>query len=225
MSADDGRRPGDLMRLREATRVGRPFLVGRDASGEQRIVSLVPGARPRTIGRDAECDVVLDWDGSVSRTHAELQRVGGVWVVVDDGLSRNGTFVNGHRVGTRTRLSHGDVLHFGDIRMDFHDPTAAGPPSTVVGGMTPRPELTTAQRRVLVALARPFADESAHAVPRSNPEIARELVVGVDAVKSTLRILFEKLGVGHLPQNQKRAALVRRALDIGVITPSELRLP
>jgi hypothetical protein len=29
-------------------------------------------------------------------------------------------------------------------------------------------------------------------------------------------------GLAHLPQNQKRATLVERAMQLGVITPSEL---
>jgi hypothetical protein len=221
----DARRPGDLMRLQAAARAGDPFLVGRDAAGDQRIFPLAAAVRPLTVGRGAECDVVLDWHGSVSRTHAELQRVGGVWVVVDDGLSRNGTFVNGRRIGSRSRLANGDALRFGDVRLDFHEPTVAEALSTVVGGLEAPPDLTPAQRRVLVVLARPFADDPAHAVPPSNPEIARELVVGVDAVKSNLRALFDKFALGDLPQNRKRAALVRRALELGAITPTDLRRP
>ena len=30
--------------------------------------------------------------------HAELTRMGGEWVVCDEGMSHNGTFVNGERV-------------------------------------------------------------------------------------------------------------------------------
>ena len=54
--------------------------------------------------------------------------------------------------------------------------------------------LTPAQRRVLVALCRPFKD-STYATPATNQQIADELVVSVDAVKSTLRALFEVFGV------------------------------
>ena len=39
----------------------------------------------------------LTWDPDASRVHAELVRLADAWVVVDDGLSRNGTFVNGER--------------------------------------------------------------------------------------------------------------------------------
>ena len=37
-----------------------------------------------------------------------------------------------------------------------------------------------------------------------------------------MRALFEKLGVGDLPQNQKRVALAERALQAGVVKRREL---
>ena len=37
--------------------------------------------------------------------------MGADWVICDDGLSHNGTFVNGERVRGRRRLAAGDVLH------------------------------------------------------------------------------------------------------------------
>jgi pSer/pThr/pTyr-binding forkhead associated (FHA) protein len=45
----------------------------------------------------------------VSRLHAELVQMGADWVVCDDGLSHNGTFVNGERVRGRRRLGAGDI--------------------------------------------------------------------------------------------------------------------
>jgi hypothetical protein len=74
----------------------------------------------------------------------------------------------------------------------------------------------TAQRRVLDALCRPFV-ESPVAVPPSNREIADELVVTVETVKTHLRALFELFGVPDIPQNRKRAELARRALEWGVL--------
>ena len=44
----------------------------------------------------------------------------------------------------------------------------------------------------------------------------------MDAVKTHLRALFEKFGVGELPQNQKRVALVQRALQSGVVGERDL---
>ena len=52
--------------------------------------------------------------------------------------------------------------------------------------------LTPAQRRVLIALCRPFKD-STYSTPATNQQIADELVVSVDAVKSNLRALFSRL--------------------------------
>ena len=77
------------------------------------------------------------------------------------------------------------------------------------------------QRRALIALCRPFKD-SAYATPATNQQIADELVVSVDAVKSTLRALFEVFGVDDLPQNQKRASLALQALRTGVVSRREL---
>ena len=37
-----------------------------------------------------------------------------------------------------------------------------------------------------------------------------------------MRALFEKLGVGDLPQNHKRVALVERALHSGAVSKSDL---
>ena len=49
------------------------------------------------IGRNPDQGIELSWDPQVSRVHAVLERIGGVWTVEDDGLSRNGTSVNGVR--------------------------------------------------------------------------------------------------------------------------------
>ena len=62
------------------------------------------------LGRHPACDVVLG-DASVSRRHAQLTFRDGVWVVRDLG-SKNGTVVNGARVG-RAAVYPGDVVELG----------------------------------------------------------------------------------------------------------------
>jgi DNA-binding NarL/FixJ family response regulator len=94
-------------------------------------------------------------------------------------------------------------------------------PTMTAAGPHPAARLSPAQRRVLVALCRPFKD-SAYAAPASNQQIADELVVGTDAVKTTMRALFEVFGVEDLPQNQKRAALAQRALQSGAVSRRDL---
>lgn len=86
------------------------------------------------------------------------------------------------------------------------------------------PDVSEAQRRVLVALCRPYA-RSAFAAPASNRQIADELVLGVATVKTHLQSLFEAFGVRDLPQHQKRAALASRALETGLVSTRDLEPP
>ena len=141
----------------------------------------------------------------MSRTHATLERLGSDWTIADDGLSRNGTWVNEERVTARRRLRDGDIVRVGGTALAFCAP-GPGPradATLTAEGVPVGDILTPAQRRVLVALCRPYRD-AAFATPASNPAIARELSVSVDAVKSTMRTLFDVFGIGDLPQNQKR---------------------
>jgi pSer/pThr/pTyr-binding forkhead associated (FHA) protein len=214
--------PVELKRRIEAERAGDPFVVYRDQAGEQRIVPLPTEVRELTIGRHGECDLLLDWDDRVSGLHAELRSSAGHWLVVDDGLSRNGTFVNGERVVGQRRLRDGDQLEVGQTLLVFRRPQAKPSKSTALGLDPIRPELSEAQRRVLVALCRPYRDGSAFALPATNQEIADELYLSVAAVKTHLRALFQRFEVDGLPQKEKRIRLVQRALDSGSVSPGEL---
>jgi hypothetical protein len=73
--------------------------------------------RPRAvIGRSSRCDFVVD-DPNVSRRHAELQRRGADWFVVDLD-STNGVAVNGKQVRSE-RLAPGDEIALGTARLRF----------------------------------------------------------------------------------------------------------
>jgi pSer/pThr/pTyr-binding forkhead associated (FHA) protein len=207
----------------EAERRGGPFLIHRDADGQQQIRELAGGRDRLTVGRSEAADVSLEFDPEISRVHAELERLGEDWTVADDGLSRNGSFVNSERVAGRRRLRDGDVLRFGDTLVLFRSPAQAGGEETVPA--TDRPDVsqvTDTQRRVLIALCRPFREGSEFASPASNKQVADEVFLSVDAVKANLRALFETFEVGDLPQNQKRVRLAELALRSGVITPRDL---
>ena len=93
----------------------------------------------------------------------------------------------------------------GDLAHDRHDaaPGAAGDLRRSAAG----------PHRALRAVRR----ERRSRARRSNREIADELFLGVETVKSHLRALFELFGVADLPQNRKRAELVRRAFETGVV--------
>lgn len=108
--------------LRKARRLGDPYLVYNDRAGRQQVLSLPDTWDKLTIGRGAAATVVLAWDQEVSRSHAELQRIGDDWVLVDVGLSHNGSFVNAERVSGQRRLHDGDELRFGNTRIEFFAP-------------------------------------------------------------------------------------------------------
>ena len=59
-------------------------------------------------------------------------------------------------------------------------------------------------------------------MPASNRQIADELIIGLETVKTHMRALFDAFELGELPQHQKRAALAQRALELGLVTPREL---
>jgi len=212
----------EVQAVLEATRRGVPFLTWRGAGGALVGLTLDGSTSPVTIGRLPRNDVALTEDDEVSRLHAEVVAVGRDWVLVDDGLSRNGTYVNGERVLGRRRLCDGDRLCFGETPVLFHAP-AEGPSVPTTGVSTGQGDipLSEAQRRVLVALCRPFA-ATAYATPATNREIAAEMHLSVDAVKAHLRLLFERFGLDALPQNQKRTRLAALALVNGVVRQHEL---
>ena len=215
--------PAELQERLALERRGEPFLVFLDDEGRQHLVALVPERERLSVGRRSENDVVLAWDSEVSRLHAELERVGGEWTLSDDGLSRNGSFVNGVRVAGRHRLRDSDELLFGETLVVFRAParTMQSMPTLMAAERLAPPELTAMQRKVLVALCRPFKDDT-FASPATNQAIADEVYLSVDAVKSHLRTLFQQFGLDQLPQNQKRARLAAEALQQGVVSRREL---
>jgi pSer/pThr/pTyr-binding forkhead associated (FHA) protein len=212
--------PGELKARLEAERRGGAFLVYRNSDGRQMIVPL--GEEQLTVGRREDNDIALTWDLQVSRLHAQIERIKGDWCLVDDGLSRNGSFVNTERIAGKRRLSDGDRLCFGTSIIMFRAAAGFSAESTVgVSTSLDSVQLSETRRKVLIALARPVA-ESAFATPATNQEIADEVCLSVDAVKAHLRMLFTQFGLAELPQNQKRATLAATALLNGVIAPHEL---
>jgi FHA domain len=215
--------PRELKELRAAERGDAPFLVFRDGEGTLRLLGL-DGSRERTtLGRRADVDLSIGWDPLVSGLHAELQCVAGEWLILDDGLSTNGTFVGERRVLTRQRLRDGDRIRVGGTVLAFSEASVGGRQATTgVGVISPVPSLSDSQRRVLIALCRPYRTGASFAVPATNQQIAEEVCLSVDAVKMHLRSLFAAFGLADLPQNRKRAALVERALGLGVLTARDL---
>src|SRR5688500_16905306 len=113
--------PAEQKAMLDAERRGMPFLAFRDGVGDLRLFDL--GGRDRiSFGRAEGNDVALDWDPQASRSHAQLERIGTDWALVDDGLSRNGSTVNGKRVSGRSPLRDEDVVRLGRTTIVFRAP-------------------------------------------------------------------------------------------------------
>jgi serine phosphatase RsbU (regulator of sigma subunit) len=70
-----------------------------------------------SIGRASECSIPIK-DRYLSRKHAEIVAVEGVWVLKDCG-SANGTYLNGTRVDRDYTLKTGDRIRLGDTELLF----------------------------------------------------------------------------------------------------------
>jgi len=168
--------------------------------------------------------VCLDHDDQVSRLHAELERIGADWVIADHGLSRNGSFVNGERVLGRSRLCDGDTIRVGGTLILYltgagHRQILETRSSIAWSGAA---TISATQRRILVALCRPFKYGDSFATTPPNQVIADEICLSVHRVKAHLRVLFDVFDIGPLPHNQKRVRLVERAIQSGLISRDEL---
>jgi DNA-binding response OmpR family regulator len=95
------------------------------------LIGLVSGVQPReyvvegescALGRGAGCDMVID-GGLISRLHATITRQGPRYLLADAG-SRNGTFVNGSRIGEPHLLDNDDLIGLGspEAQVRFVDP-------------------------------------------------------------------------------------------------------
>jgi hypothetical protein len=207
----------------EAERAGAPFVVYFDEDHRQHIVSLDAELGRLVIGRAEDAAICVSWDGQVSRIHAELERVGNRWVLADEGLSRNGTYLNETRMTGRRRLADKAVIRVGHTSIVYREPSGRREASTMLSeGAELASSITAAQRRVLIALCRPCANESRFATPATNPQIAEELFLTVAAVKTHLRALFHAFDIEDLPQQEKRHRLVELAFASGLVSERDL---
>lgn len=167
-----------------------------------------------TVGRGRHVDIKLA-DPSVSVLHAELIRRGPYVYVMDLGLSRNGTRVNGRLVARRV-LADGDAITFGSARCrilgieadELLDVERLRPAS---------PELTRRELDVIASLCRPALSEDAFVTPATAREIAADLVVTEAAVKQHLLRLYTKLRIAEGPN--RRIRLANEVITLGLAKP------
>jgi pSer/pThr/pTyr-binding forkhead associated (FHA) protein len=197
-------------------------LLFRDGDDRQQLFSFAPGCASATVGRRSSSDLVLSWDDQISRLHARFERVQSGWELVDDGFSSNGTFVNGERLSGRRRLNDGDTVRFGTTTVTFRSPAPEQASTPDTAHEPQAVTLSTNQRRVLIALCRPYKRQRTSAAPATDEQIADELVLSAAEVRGHLRVLCAKLGVEAPPQAQARLRLAKRALSTGLVSEQDL---
>ncbi|GAA2451078.1 hypothetical protein GCM10010191_81410 [Actinomadura vinacea] len=178
---------------------------------------LVVPLRPdvTTVGRGRGVDIRLD-DPSVSRLHAEIVRRGPYVYVVDMGLSRNGTRVNGRPIARRV-LEDGDVVSFGTARCRMGGIPREEVDPDVELRRAVAPELTRREVDVLTSLCRPALSDEAFVAPATAREIAADLVVTEAAVKQHLLRLYQKF---RIPEGaNRRTRLANEVIAMGLVRP------
>jgi hypothetical protein len=205
--------------MESAAAIGVPFLTYRDEDGEERVFPLGEGRRSVTIGRRREADLSFPGDPEMSRLHAELVLRAGEWTIWDDGVSQNGTWVNGMRLAGRRRLANGDVLRLGRTTVEFCDP---GPlvygPTMVPGQLSATPRFSEQQQRILQALCRPLFADGEGINPASDEEVASATGIPVEAVTVELDHLGRSLGLEDMPHEDQRAEVALLAMRSGLVS-------
>lgn len=197
----------------------RTTLRWRRPDGRLAVVELSPCQAPLVIGRAAPGPLCVE-DDKLSRQHAQLDCVRGLWQLTDL-ASRNGVYLlrdgGPERRERRIGLVHLDRVRMGDTVMVFRVEGTAG---AGAGAGEPRTAdsahrvvaLTARQREVLDALCAPRA---AGAVAATNEEIARALHLSLDGVRAHLKEIYRRYGLLSLPTHQRRQRLLALALADG----------
>ncbi|MCV7250720.1 FHA domain-containing protein [Mycobacterium hackensackense] len=187
---------------------------------------LIPLADERvTIGKAPTNLVALAHDQTVSRLHAVLENLGSAWSLRDVG-SRNGTFVNGEKIGHERVLRSGDEVRVGNSRLVFWDSRSTGDTALADATVSAEPvaqapRLTPRELDVVLALCRPLVSGDPFPEPASVRRLATELVVTEAAVKQHLQNLYDKFAVPA--DGDRRVRLANEALRRGAVTLAMLR--
>ncbi|MEM6990684.1 MAG: FHA domain-containing protein [Myxococcota bacterium] len=195
------KRVGDeVTRTRQVSAIAvaarRAYLDVVEGAAAQRIEV---GEAPMVIGRSREAGLRLDVDG-VSRKHARLDRSGGIAVSLVDLGAKNGTFLNGERVGVAA-LHHGDQIQIGPVVLRFSlltEGSDADAVSRPAEGIL-RASLSAREWEVATHVAQGL----------TNVQIAAQLGIGRRTVATHLERIYERLGI------HTRAALANRVARDG----------
>ena len=200
------------------------WLVVRQANTPSTTVALVDEL---TIGRDVgaasiEGHLTVAGDPSVSRLHAILLNKGPGWCVQAPQVT-NGLFLNGARMadGAVQLLSDGDEMRLGERTVvTFRSLRPSAPDRSRTRAAAVAPELTAAERRVLVCLCLPLIDGDAFTPPADVAAMAAQLFVTESAIKQHLGRIFDKFAIPD--GRNRRVLLANDALQRGVVRRADL---
>jgi hypothetical protein len=199
---------------------GRPYVRYRDGV-LFRALSLSPSASPVDIGRVDVCPVRIESDPLVSRRHARLIFAAGWWSI-EDAASHNGTFMGDRRIPGETILNDGACFRVGDTVLSVHLPRSAPDQTTLEAEhaelrlLDPSP----IQRKILVALARPWLAGHELPVSPSDADIARTLGCDVESIADAVTDLYEQAGLSS--DVDQRSGLIALAMHERTVTPEDL---
>jgi DNA-binding CsgD family transcriptional regulator len=183
-------------------------LISQNRQGQIREFSLAKDKL--LLGRSTQCDLFV-LDPTISRKHAEIT-VHGIDVTVTDLGSRNGTYVDGNRIGSSV-VRQGQIVTFG--RLDF---VLAGP---LTENASIEAEALTASCRddnhanaalqALSSAQRKVFDLALNGLPEK--KMASRLKISCLTVHTHVRAVYRLLGV------HSRAELLARFLPGATIAP------
>jgi hypothetical protein len=213
----------------DAAAMSCPVLLYLDPAGCHRSFALSDRGVV-TLGRRPEADVCLPWDPGISRLHAELIHRAGEWMIADDGLSQNGTLVNGLPVEGRRRLRDGDLITIGGTSLTFCEPDAdadgggQGQDADVTMSLPEmRPALTYSeqQQRILRELCRPLCQDGEGVQPASDPAIGDLLALDHRVVARELDAVAYSFGYSELAIDERRLRTALTALRSGLVDSAD----
>jgi pSer/pThr/pTyr-binding forkhead associated (FHA) protein len=199
---------------------GRPYVRFRDGV-LFRALSLSPSASPIDIGRIDACPVRIQSDPLVSRRHAQLV-FGAGWWSIEDAASHNGTFIGDRRIPGETILKDGACFRVGDTVLSVHLPESGIDQTTLAESAEPRLlDPNPIQRKVLVALARPWLAGHELPVSPSDTDIAHTLECDdAQSITDAIMDLYEQAGLSS--DVDQRSGLIALAMHERTVTPDDL---
>ncbi|HEY5424789.1 MAG TPA: FHA domain-containing protein [Ilumatobacteraceae bacterium] len=197
-------------------------MLERRGPGGSELLMLDETVGRMSIGRNADNDIVVDGDATVSRVHASVERIGPAWCVTALHTT-NGTFVNGEQIFGAHKLSDQDEIRVGKTVLVLRDPTSRGGATTVPIRKAPR--RTQKEQRVLIELCRPVLAGKAFTPPASRTTIAKTMYVTVGAVQQHLIHLYDKFEIYPDDEQSRRVLLANEAIQSGAVTMKDLTDP